>query len=520
MTLRFNMPSSFRVPALHRSRRSTHRLRSFHLSPTEAATSFKRVDPQASMGGTNPLPPERTKLQPNFVVPLSGSTIVTLAIIASIFFVISVSLAFLGAHIEDPYYKDSLDKVAETSPGIVLFGESVDVDVDEPSITIRWSILACGQDFVLPESTGVHGSNVCGLPSSTLKIFVDNADEPAAIYDPSTIPVHKETGHRRSIQNLVQFDSDHVLDVHNARLYPFDSYFLTSTLRAVDFSNTSVPIQKLTTVDIMSSFDIGTADVESFSNATDGTIHPSRDIDIHVGRPGSARFFALFLFAISWVLTHITVGHVILARRVSGMKPLFKHLISSGAILVLLPQLRNSMPDAPGLDGVLIDTIGYFPQMIITSIAVVILLLILAVREFDIIGIQAETRQKQLARTLPSPSPSPAPSYSTPSRNSMRRFTGTKDSDSTCSFVNHSRPPPSPSRNSTPDEIEKWEKDRMAKYLTGQFVFPPIQRTFAHRPQASSQATAKPSMFHRRLNTMTRLMEAGQVPRSHCLHED
>lgn len=118
MTLRFNMPSSFRVPALHRSRRSTHRLRSFHLSPTEAATNFRRADPQASMGGTNPLPPERTKLQPNFVVPLSGSTIVTLAIIASIFFVISVSLAFLGAHIEDPYYKDSLDKVAETSPGV------------------------------------------------------------------------------------------------------------------------------------------------------------------------------------------------------------------------------------------------------------------------------------------------------------------------------------------------------------------------------------------------------------------
>jgi hypothetical protein len=56
---------------------------------------------------------------------------------------------------------------------IVLFGESVDVDVDEPSITIRWSILACGQGFVLPESTGTHGSNVCGLPSSSLKIFVD-----------------------------------------------------------------------------------------------------------------------------------------------------------------------------------------------------------------------------------------------------------------------------------------------------------------------------------------------------------
>jgi hypothetical protein len=56
---------------------------------------------------------------------------------------------------------------------IVLFGESVDVDVDEPSITIRWSILACGQSFVLPESTGSHGSKVCGLPSTSLKIYVD-----------------------------------------------------------------------------------------------------------------------------------------------------------------------------------------------------------------------------------------------------------------------------------------------------------------------------------------------------------
>jgi hypothetical protein len=101
----------------------------------------------------------------------------------------------------------------------------------------------------------------------------------------------------------------------------------------------------------MSSFDIGTADMESLSNATDGTIHPSRDMDMHVARPGSARFFALMLFTVSWVLTHLTVGHVVLARRVSGMTPIFKHLISSAAILTMLPQLRNSMPDAPGFDG-------------------------------------------------------------------------------------------------------------------------------------------------------------------------
>jgi len=55
----------------------------------------------------------------------------------------------------------------------VLIGESVDVDVDEPSITIRWSILACGPGYVLPESSGIHGSDSCGLPPFPILIFVD-----------------------------------------------------------------------------------------------------------------------------------------------------------------------------------------------------------------------------------------------------------------------------------------------------------------------------------------------------------
>lgn len=52
-------------------------------------------------------------------------------------------------------------------------GESVDVDVDEPSLTIRWSILACGDDVILPGSAGSHGSALCGLPAKALYIYVD-----------------------------------------------------------------------------------------------------------------------------------------------------------------------------------------------------------------------------------------------------------------------------------------------------------------------------------------------------------
>lgn len=114
------MPSSFRVPALFRSRRSFNRLRSFHLSPVEAAANLRLATVQASMGGTNSLS-IRKKSHPipaNLVIPLRGSTIVTMAIMASLFFIISISLAFLGGDIEDPYFKTTLDHVAETSPGV------------------------------------------------------------------------------------------------------------------------------------------------------------------------------------------------------------------------------------------------------------------------------------------------------------------------------------------------------------------------------------------------------------------
>lgn len=501
MVNRLHMPSSFRAPTLFRTRHSLIRLRSFHLSPSPVETAASPSLKSRSITDLNVLPA-------NAAIPLRGSTLVTLAVIASIFFIMSISLAFLGAGIEDPTFRTTLDEVAAASPGVVLIGESVDVDVDEPSITVRWSILACGPEYVLPESAGVHGSEVCGLPSLPLRIFVDNSLEPAATYDPSTIPVNKKTGHRRNIQNLVQFDSDHVLDVHDARLYPFDTYFLTSTLRAVGFSNESIPIQKLAAVDVMSSFNIWITDMESFSKTNQEAIFPSRDMDMHVWRPGSARFFAVLLFAVGWLLTLISVGHVILARRVSGMKPLLKHLVSSGAIVFSIPQLRNSMPDAPGLDGVLIDEIGYFPQMIISSISTIILLLILAVREFDIIGLQAETQHNRSIQ-LPSTSPHSSTCRSYP----KRTFIGSRyPSPNPPSW--YSRPPRSPNPDSSLAEVAEWERDRMSRHLAGQFVFPPVSM---HRPQTSSQATVRP--FHRKTRTMTKIMEAGEAPPFHWAND-
>lgn len=95
---------------------------------------------------------------------------------------------------------------------------------------------------------------------------------------------------------------------------------------------------------------MASSDVDSYDITSNGTQLPARDIDLWVQRPGQARGFAMLLFGINWMLTHITIGHVLLARRLVDTTSKVKHLISAFAILLAIPQLRNSMPDSPGLD--------------------------------------------------------------------------------------------------------------------------------------------------------------------------
>ena len=47
----------------------------------------------------------------------------------------------------------------------------MDVDVDEPALTIRWTIGACGADFVLPDAPRLHGVSGCGIPAMPLDIY-------------------------------------------------------------------------------------------------------------------------------------------------------------------------------------------------------------------------------------------------------------------------------------------------------------------------------------------------------------
>lgn len=157
----------------------------------------------------------------------------------------------------------------------------------------------------------------------------------------------------------MQFDSDHVLDVHEARLYPFDTYILTSSLYALDHLNQSVPIRRAVTIDQSSNFLIAGSDVESYVLQTDGTRTPSRELDLHIRRAAQTRTFTLVLFAASWMLTHLSIGHIVLACMTTDAAKTLKHLLFSFGILMIHPQLRNSMPDAPGYDGKAQKLISY-----------------------------------------------------------------------------------------------------------------------------------------------------------------
>ncbi|KAG2126536.1 hypothetical protein DEU56DRAFT_822353 [Suillus clintonianus] len=436
------------------------------------------------MGGTSPIGRSRgdavhLHTGTGGIVPLQNVTVLIFAIIFSLLFIIAVSFSFLGEDEDEPPFKSMLNDIAKNDPGVVLLGENVDVDVDEPSVTVSWSFVACGGGLELNGSSGVHESQ-CGLPAMSLWIYADNAPEPAAIYEPALIPFVLKTGKRRRIENLVRFDSDHTLDVHKARLYPFDSYLLSSTLRAVDATNTTVPIRKLSTIDRVTSFIISSTDIESYETTFNGTQVPTRDFDLCISRPGQLQFFALVLFGISWMLSHVTIGHVLLARRLVDIRSMTKHLVSAFAILLVIPQLRNSMPDSPALDdGALIDYIGFFPQMIISASSVIIILLLIMLREYDDME-GKHTPNKSMVRPLPLPAPPPP---------------------RTAKVSSKPPPPPVPPRKSPLRPLllgakvrtrsvamERGEATSLKDELNASFVFPPTPHangTIHHRSRSS-----------------------------------
>lgn len=70
------------------------------------------------MGGTNPMNKRRTGQAHGGIVPMGISTILCLAISLSLFFITAISFAFMGSDGDEPYFKKTLNSVAQNNPGV------------------------------------------------------------------------------------------------------------------------------------------------------------------------------------------------------------------------------------------------------------------------------------------------------------------------------------------------------------------------------------------------------------------
>ncbi|TFY65664.1 hypothetical protein EVG20_g5425 [Dentipellis fragilis] len=384
-------------------------------SPTEGDSFVSSTHIHALAGSTIPSNAEQKLHKSKFPwrrnnKSFDAGVVIFLCTLLSLLFVGCLCFAFVGGKDEEPFNK-VLDDIAVTEPGLVLIGENVDVDIDEPSLTVTWSLVNCGEGY-LGGSQGIHRSNACGIPDTPLRIYVDNNPVPVASFDPSSIPLLRSSGTRRSIQSLTQFDSDHALDVPEARLYPFDTYSLSSTLHALNpTTNETVLIRKLVTVNAVFSFDIITTDAETYTLLSNGSQVQSHEVDIVVRRSSTMRLYAMLMWIASWMLTHVVIGQVVFAFKSKDSGSIYGYGIVNLVILFTIPQLRNSMPDAPGFDGILLDAIGFFPQMVTCGLCAVILLVLAAVKELDLQQAQLQETPPNLRIWTPEPS-SPKPSMS------------------------------------------------------------------------------------------------------------
>lgn len=113
--------------------------------------------------------------------------------------------------------------------------------------------------------------------------------------------------------------------------------------------------------------------------------------------------------------------------------------------------------------------------MVISSIATIVLLFILVVRELDHMNSKSDTGLMPLQLH----------------RESL--------------LARYPRPMGSPTANSTSTEIAQWEMKRMLKHLKGDFVFPPVKPSHRLKPSDPTKTS------HRRVKTMSKIMEAGEV---------
>lgn len=178
-----------------------------------------------------------------------------------------------------------------------------------------------------------------------------------------------------------------------------------------------------------------------------------------------------------------------------------QYLVFTFGILMAHPPLRSTMPDSPEYEGErfcayvwrqagvltrlkrsldrwdwrgnlphrancdVVDCIGFFPQMVISGLVFIALLVMVIAREFDL---HESSPNESYTRLFSAPVP----------------FTGTKE------IARHSSKAPSMGRT-TSIHIQHNDMSRLIQHLNGEFVYPAVDaRSKIHRRNVSSRSSA------------------------------
>ncbi|KZT42653.1 hypothetical protein SISSUDRAFT_1041269 [Sistotremastrum suecicum HHB10207 ss-3] len=326
-------------------------------------------------------------------------------IVASILSLLSTTILSLsiGSHSQPAEIPLFLQQISSDFSGVFIIGESIDADVEEPSITVTWALLGCGQDFVWNNATILTTGASCGMLAMKAAVFVDGSEEPVIQYDPMKFSVDSTTNLTNFLPSLFHFETEHVPNTKNAVLYPFDSYTTSTSfqLREPD-SGSVIPINKISLINSTTGnlLDVSFVDIPTIST-TNGVQGPSRDVRLELTRSSGAIAYALLYFIVNWTLTHLAICLAVLSWADKGVDTPVKVLVLVFAAVVAIPHLRSSMPDAPDTQGDLTDNIGFFPQMVLVGICIIFSLLVLVLRVLS--GVERKNREAELPRTLQLP---------------------------------------------------------------------------------------------------------------------
>ncbi|EIN07272.1 hypothetical protein PUNSTDRAFT_144789 [Punctularia strigosozonata HHB-11173 SS5] len=301
-----------------------------------------------------------------------------IAIVAIILFAVTVSVG--GANL-----KAILESDDPGSSGIRFLGHIYNIDVDARQVQISWLIVGCGAGFLLDGTAGVLGAKNCGDLSRAIDIYVDGGQQVFS-YDPGLKPIAVSTNQVIGVQATDRVETTHLLSIDGFSFvpnfsrgdqqsaFPFDRYDLETTFMTKDHNtNETLPILSLVAVDSTQNFAPHLVwDLPVMMNDVNGTTTSARTTHSRFGREALTKAFVVIIFVVNWLLTAVVVW--ITLRVAIGAEVDSGIMLLPVSVILTIPALRALWVGAPAF-GLILDSCGLFPQMVVVAVCSVILVI-------------------------------------------------------------------------------------------------------------------------------------------------